>query len=144
MKQGSLVEYVTPAVTDYGTLVEMTSAAHLIMGAASVHDLSFSSPQTPGGSGEPIGGGTSAGTITEIADPGSGNTSPTGGGAPGGGVDPGGGTSAGGASGGGASGGGGGKLPFTGFEAGVVAAIGSAFAAGGGALRRALRRRGPS
>ena len=146
-----LAEYVTPAVTDYGTLVEMTTAAHLIRGAAGVHDLSFSSPN---GGGGPIGGGSNppgpvetagptAGTITDVTNaPGGGSPGNTsGGGDPGGGVLSGGGTSGGGASGGGAPGGGG-KLPFTGFEAGVVGAIGSALAAGGTALRRAVRRRG--
>jgi hypothetical protein len=146
MKHGTLAGYVTPAVTDYGTLVEMTTAAHLIMGAAGIHDLSFSSPN---GGGGPIGGGSnppgpgepvapSAGTISDLTDaPGNGSPGTTSGGAdPGGGVLSGGGTSTGGSS------GGGGKLPFTGFEAGVVGAIGSALAAGGTALRRAVRRRG--
>jgi hypothetical protein len=150
MKHGTLAGYVTPAVTDYGTLVEMTTAAHLIMGAAGIHDLSFSSPN---GGGGPIGGGSnppgpgepvapSAGTISDLTDgPGGSPGTANGGADPGGGVLSSGGTSAGGTSSGGASGGGG-KLPFTGLEAGVVGAIGSALAAGGTALRRAVRRRG--
>ena len=146
MKHGTLAEYVAPAVTDYGTLVEMTTAAHLIMGAAGISDLSFSSPN---GGGGPIGGGSNPPGPGEPVAPGAGTvsdlTDAPGGGSPGtanGGGDPSGGVlSGGGASGGGASGSGG-RLPFTGFEAGVVGAIGSALAAGGTALRRAVRRRG--
>ena len=127
-EQGLLCRYVGPVVVDYGNLVEITAAAHLLMGATDISDLSFSSPQTPGAEGGPFvaGGGS---------DPGSA-----------GGLLSSGGTSGGGTSGSGASGGGtasGGHLPFTGLAAGAVAAIGSALAAGGTALRRATRRRQP-
>jgi hypothetical protein len=128
-EQGLLCRYVGPVVVDYGNLVEITAAAHLLMGAADISDLSFSSPHTPAAGGGPgvEGGGSdppaSAGTLTS-----SGGTS-------------GGGTSGSGASGGGTAGGG--HLPFTGLAAGAVAAIGSALAAGGSALRRATRRRQP-
>src|SRR5436853_6790216 len=124
MRQGTLGGYVVPEVRDYGTLVEMTSAAPLLMGAAHLSDLSFSSPHAPGGGGT-VGGGSNApgpgpvvasthGTISDItdthgtiSDPGAaGGTlafAPTGGGSPGGGA-PAGGAHAGG---GGAPGGGG-------------------------------------
>lgn len=146
MKHGSLAGYAAPEVKDYGSLREMTAAAHLLMGAAPISDLSFSSPMAPGGPGT-VGGGsnppgpgqvapTTQGTIGDVADGGG----PNGGGAPGSGTLGAGGSSSGGSSGGGSSGGGG-QLPFTGFAAGVAAAIGSAFTAGGALLRRASRRR---
>jgi hypothetical protein len=153
MRQGTLAGYVAPEVRDYGTLVEMTSAAPLLMGAAHVSDLSFSSPGVPGGGGT-IGGGSNTpgpviasthGTISDITDS-HGTISDPGlpGGtlalAPGSGGSPGGG-SPGGAHAGGGGAPGGGHLPFTGFAAGAVAAIGSAFAAGGTLLRRASRSR---
>ena len=125
-EQGLLCGYVGPVVVDYGNLVEITAAAHLLMGAAEMSDLSFSSPHTPSAVLEPgvAGGGSdppgSAGTLTSS-----------------------GGTSGGGTSGSGGATGGGGHLPFTGLAAGAVAAIGSALATGGSALRRATRRRRP-
>jgi hypothetical protein len=155
MEQGLLAGYEMPAVKDYGGLREMTAAAHVLMGAAHMSDLSFSSPHTPGGgngpgtaggSSNPPGPGevmpTTQGTIGDVAD----GNGPAGGGAPGGGTLDAGGGSSGGVPGGGSSGGGssgGGQLPFTGLVAGVVAGIGSAFAAGGALLRRASRPRRP-
>ncbi|MEA2440586.1 MAG: hypothetical protein QOH76_2010, partial [Thermoleophilaceae bacterium] len=55
-KHGSLCRYRPPEVVDYGNLVEMTAAAHLVLGATNVTDLSFSSPGPtpgPGGGGNP-------------------------------------------------------------------------------------------
>ena len=81
MEHGSLAGYAAPEVKDYGSLREMTAAAHLLMGAAHVSDLSFSSPAAPGagngpgtvgGSSNPPGGGevvpTTQGTISDVTD----------------------------------------------------------------------------
>jgi hypothetical protein len=131
-RQGSLSGYEAPQVVDYGTLVEMTASAHILLGQAGISDMSFSSPQTPSGGGEPGGaeGPTALGStsLTNGSDPGgSSGTSP-------------GGSS--GSSGGGSSGGGGGHLPFTGLAAGVVGVAGTVLTTSGAALRRAVRRRG--
>lgn len=136
-KHGLLCGYAPPEVVDYGNLVEITAAAHLLMGAADMSDLSFSSPVTPGSGGEPGSGalgGDQGGLVTLGETGGSGNAPGTAsGGVAGGGVGSGGGASGGG-------GAGGGHLPFTGLAVGAVAAIGSGMAAGGAALRRASRR----
>jgi hypothetical protein len=135
-----LCGYAPPRVVDYGTLVEITAAVHLLMGATDISDLSFSGPLIPGaggeaagGSGSGSGGGGEYGTLTSSgsggSDPSSGVGSGGGGGASGSG------------SGGGGGGGGGGHLPFTGFAAGAAVAIGSGLTAAGAALRRAARRR---
>jgi len=106
--------------------------------AMSVSDLSFSAPQQgvqgdtfgsspPGAySGAPQVAGTTHHTSTPHG--GGGIAGTTAGGA--GGL----------AGGGGGAGGGGRTLPFTGFAAGIAAALGSALVAGGSALRRRLRR----
>jgi hypothetical protein len=123
MEHGLLAGYAAPEVTDYGNLVEITAAVHLLVGAADISDLSFSGYVAPGGSGE-LGG------VTETSATGAGDSSPGSGGDAG--------ATAGGSQGGSSgSSGGGGQLPFTGFAAGAAAAIGSALAAGGAALRRA-------
>jgi hypothetical protein len=126
-EQGLLSGYVGPTVVDYGNLVEMTAAVHLLMGAGDTSDLSFSSPLTPSGGGEP--GGVAEGSSDPTGTAGS--LASNDGGASGGGTSGGGGSH------------GGGQLPFTGLAAGAVAAIGSALAAGGGTLRRAVRSRRP-
>jgi hypothetical protein len=131
-KHGLLRAYAPPRVSDYGDLVEITAAAHLLLGATDMSDLSFSAPLSPGASGEPGAGDNGVGevgSITQVAG-GSGRTPGSGSGDPPG---------TGGGLGGGA--GGGGKLPFTGLAAGAVAGLGAAMAAGGAALRRASRRR---
>jgi hypothetical protein len=131
---GSLGRYAAPQVVDYGTLVEITAFPHLLLGTAGVSDLTFSSPNTPGGPGE-LPGATS-GSISDGVDPGTAGTLATTGTA-GGGTQ----SAGGGAPGGGPSGGGGhGQLPFTGVAVGAIAAVGSGLAAAGGALRRRLRR----
>lgn len=120
MKHGLLTGYAAPEVTDYGNLVEITAAVHVLMGASDVSDLSFSGSLTPGAGGQ-------LGTVAQSSPTGAQETS-TG--------DSG--DLAGGSHGGsGGSSGGGSQLPFTGFAAGAAAAIGSALAAGGAALRRA-------
>src|SRR4051812_22258463 len=112
MRQGTLGGYVVPEVRDYGTLLEITSAAPLLMGAAHVSDLSFSSPHASGGGGT-ISGGSNApgpgpvvagthGTISDITDTHGTISDPGAAGgtfalAPGGGGSPGGGAPAGGA-----------------------------------------------
>jgi hypothetical protein len=136
--QGLLGRYSAPRVADYGTLLEMTAAAHLLLGTTGVHDLSFSSPGTPGAGGESPG--VSNGSFGDQVDPGSAGTltATAGGGSPAGGTSSG---SSGGSSGG--STGGGGSLPFTGLAVGAVTAAGSGLVAAGGALRRAVRSRRP-
>ena len=152
--------YEQPRVEDYGDLVEMTAAAHVLMGVSTAHDLSFSSPSpVPGGGGNVAGGEgeAAAGGSPLVPVPGGANPSSdpstTGhisvsnlGGS--GGSDPGGSGSTagvgGGGSGGGGSGnggGGGGSLPFTGFAAGAAAAVGGSLTAAGTALRRYARAR---
>jgi hypothetical protein len=137
-------DYVAPVVTDYGDLVALTAVTDPVMGEAGVRDLSFSAPAGGGGGGTvalaPMGpgGGGDPGTpgaaqdVLGVADTSAGDP----GGDPGGGA----GGAAGGPAGGGGGGGGGG-LPFTGFAPGLVAAVGTALAGSGAALRRALRRR---
>jgi hypothetical protein len=150
MEHGLLTGYASPEVTDYGSLVEITASVHLLMGAADMSDLSFSAAHTPGGGGQGIdivnsGGDKSpvgAGEVVPGGGPSAsaGNLSATGSGPAGGGGEvavPGGGS----AGGSGSGGGGGGQLPFTGFAAGAAAAVGSALAASGAALRRASRTR---
>jgi hypothetical protein len=127
---GTRDPYFPPVVSDYGTLLEMTAdtgaLSHVGMGGgfliaqATVDVLG----QGGGGGGGPLdtGGGGGGETL-------------------GGG---GGGGSAGGGGGGGGSGGGGGggELPFTGFAAAAVGAIGAGLSAAGLAIRKRLRRRG--
>jgi hypothetical protein len=118
-------------ITDYGGLVQMTAVMHPLLGDAAAHDLSFSTPSTPGGAIEVLPASSSS--------PGSGETDTLGtatGSAPGGAT-----TGGGGATGGGGTGAGhGGSLPFTGFAPGILGVLGAGFTAAGAALRRALRR----
>jgi hypothetical protein len=135
-QHGLLGAYAPPRVSDYGDLVQITAAVHLLMGASDMSDLSFSAPLAPGASGEPGAGNDGAGevgTITQVvggsdSSPGSGS-----GGLPG--------TGGGGVGSGGGGSGAGGGLPFTGLAAGAVAGVGAGMAAAGAALRRASRRR---
>src|SRR4051794_30688608 len=115
--------YEVPSVRDYGSLMEVTSAVHLLMGHSAGTDLSFSSPvnstagggsspETPGG---PLGAVAAGPTATtggaHHAVPGADTGSPGGGGVAG--VTSGsGGGAGGGGSGGGAAGGAAGELPF--------------------------------
>jgi hypothetical protein len=152
-------EYAGPWLVDYGGLEELTGMVHPMFGTVTndgVHDLSFSgtgggSTQTTGGGDAPQGGSPAGGVLSlESTSTGANpNGSPTPGG-PESGIEGanatnplgGGGGSASGASGGGSSGtGAGSSLPFTGFAAGVVAAVGTAITTAGVALRRAVRRR---
>jgi hypothetical protein len=137
-EQGLLCGYAPPRVVDYGTLVEITAAVHLLMGATDISDLSFSGPLIPGAGGEAAGGtssGSGGGEYGILSGSGSGGSDPSSG------VGSGGGGASGSGSGGGGGGGGGGHLPFTGFAAGAAVAIGSGLTAAGAALRRAARRR---
>ena len=131
--------YDAPEVSDYGTLLELTSAVHLLLGHKPGLDLSFSSPGPAGAGGSPLESGrlgagaaspTATGTGPDVTAPGGAGSA-----GPGGGV--------GGVAGGshGASGAGG-QLPFTGFAAAGAAAIGTGLAAAGSAIRRRLRRSG--
>ena len=148
--------YDAPEVWDYGSLVEVTSAVHLLLGHSVGTDLSFSSPVAGPGAGVLAGGGdpsaerlgTGAVVPTMTATGGAHGVVPGSahsGSADGGGVAGTTGGMGGGAAGGGPGGGhaaGGGELPFTGFAAAGVAAIGTALAGAGSALRRRLRQRG--
>jgi hypothetical protein len=148
------MDYAPPVVTDYGDLVRMTASVDPLFGDTGTHDLSFSSPPSPGAGGAAgvvTGAGTGAETppgpsapaaaqeVLGVSDysgdrgagagaPGAPGGGGAGGGAPGGGVVP---------------GGGGGTLPFTGFLPGALAATGTALTAAGAALRRTLRRGSP-
>lgn len=143
-------DYTGPEICDYGTLEQLTASQFPLMAAA---DMSFSAVHQPAG-------GTVAGTTTTEAQPsGAEGTSggPTGdggeprsgsegveadGGEPGGGGGSDGGGGQGNPAGGAGSGGGdgGGNLPFTGFAAGAVGALGAGMAVAGRVLRRSLRR----
>jgi hypothetical protein len=122
-------------ITDYGGLVQMTAVMHPLLGGAAAHDLSFSSPSSPGGAIEVLPASQSSGGADESGTPGTAT-----------GAAPGAGTSGVGASGGGTPGGGGtgsghgGSLPFTGFAPGIVGVLGAGFTAAGAAIRRALKR----
>jgi hypothetical protein len=145
-------EYTRPRLVDYGTLEELTATAYPLLGAIGQADMSFSAAQTttPAGGGEtqlqPAGASTSptgdGGAPTGDTEGGGG--SGDGGGGSGGEGDAGtgsggGGSNPAGASGGGDSGGGG-TLPFTGFAAGALAAVGAGMAGAGRFLRRNLQR----
>ena len=126
--------YDAPHVDDYGSLVEVTSAVHLLLGHAAATDLSFSSPGVAGGGNSPFEAGRlGAGAGTPTAFTGTGHHVAVPGGAESGGGVAGG-------SGGGPAGSGG-QLPFTGFAAAGAAALGTGLAAVGSELRRRLRRR---
>ena len=138
--------YEQPVVRDFGGLAAITGEIHLLLAQGGGADLSFSSP---GQTGEPNFGGSGPGGAPGAEGPvpdgqGVGDTDVSGGSDPGGagGGGAGSGGSGGGGSDGGGSGGGGGgaDLPFTGFAAGVAAAVGSGMAVAGGALRRFARR----
>ena len=134
--------YLRPRVVDYGTIVTMASDLGLLIPGISAGS-SLSAPTAPGGSG--------GGNVPTLGGEG-GSGAPTGGG--GGTPEVGGVNVTGGdGSGGGGSGGGGpvvdgelaggeerGELPFSGFPAALVAAVGGTLAATGAALRRAVRR----
>lgn len=144
--------YDRPAVSDFGDLVQVTSAMHLIYGASvdpSTRDLSFSGAGGGGGAGGSVAGVTAnspavntPGATQDVAGaslgstvPASGTNATTGvGGATAGGVG-------GGAGGGSGVGPGGESLPFTGFPAAAVGALGAGLAAAGAGLRRVLRLR---
>jgi hypothetical protein len=113
--------YSPPHVTDYGTLLELTShidvnftgaVSNLVLAAMSgpLGAVSGTGSGSPGGSG-------GAGGVTQAAGP-----HGAGGGFLG-------------------LGGGGGKLPFTGFPTLLVAAVGAALASAGATIRMLLRRR---
>jgi len=124
---GCTIKYRPPTVEDHGDLRQVTGAVHLLLGAGGMQGLSFSSPD-----------GSVAGTVQQGGVGGqSGSASPNAATAASGG-----GTTGGGGVGTTGGGGGGGKtLPFTGLEVGIVAAVGSALATGGAALRKMARRR---
>ena len=143
-------KYAGPRIADYGGLEEITAVISPIFGTSThdVHDLSFST--SAGGTTTTTTGGGDTANPTSALLPSSATNTPTGTtpsgtqGPEAGGVSPASATNplgggSGGASGGGA--GGGKSLPFTGFEVGPVAALGTMLTSAGVALRRAVRRR---
>ena len=163
--QGSLSPggYSKPRVTDYGTLLDLTAdggaLAHVGLqgglviaqmaslpmggegggGGGGGGTVGTAGPAGPGGPGGP-GGVGEAGDVLGESDSGGadgGDGSDGGGDALGGPGD--GGGSGGGEGGGSAGGGGGGGLPFTGFPAAVVGAVGAGMSAAGLAIRKRLR-----
>ncbi len=162
-----LPDYVRPEMTDYGDLREITASTLPLLGAVVSQDLSFSSPEAPGGSGGPEGAPAQGGGPTgpgggegpaggggpagpgggEGPAGGAGPAGPDGGEGPSGGAGPAGpdggegrsGDSAPGGEGRGGLGGdqAGGNLPFTGFPAAVAALAGTGLTAAGAALRKA-------
>lgn len=159
-----MISYSPPAITDHGSLVDLTADFDLtfVGSVAKVVSLAAVSPAiiNPGGGEVPndnlgglpkpvdvlSGGGESGGAPQVpgagpevLSDVGSGGPGESGvPGAPGGGVA-GTGGSGGGAAGGG--GGGGGDLPFTGYPAMLSAAAGAALTTAGVTLRSKLRRK---
>jgi hypothetical protein len=139
--------YERPSVTDYGTLAELTSDVGMLLpfGIASPSiPIVPETPTTPGGPETP--GGETVGTV-QVPETGLGEAAPEVGGGGGGGSEPAGAEAEGGGGGGGGgggpveTGGEGGSLPFSGLEAGGVAAVGAALTGAGAALRRVVRGR---
>lgn len=163
MPAARMVAYSRPEIQDYGSLAELTADFDLTVAGSVLKVVTMaavSAPLTGGGGGgaapaPPDGAGVLAGggdglsggpdvptdgggvlpdradgdTLGDRAVGGEG----TGGGAPGG--------SDGGTSSGADGGGAGGRLPFTGYAAMAVAALGAAFTTAGVAARATLRRR---
>lgn len=161
----TIISYNPPAITDHGSLVDLTADFDLtfVGSVAKVVSLAAVSPaiinpgggevpnaNNPGGAPETVnvlsGGGGSGGTpevindspevLSDVGSGGPGESDVTG--APGGVAGSGG--SGGGAAGGG-GGGGGGDLPFTGYPAMLSAAAGAALTTAGVTLRSKLRRK---
>jgi hypothetical protein len=120
--------WVEPRLTDLGGLTELTQSIDLFFGPSQsgVHDLSFSGVDTSGagagGTGTPAHAATGT-TPASSGVPPAGGTGPAGSGIP---------------AGTGATGAAHGQLPFTGYSATGIAAIGAALSAAGVAIRRAL------
>lgn len=137
--------YVEPRITDHGDLVALTSTMPLLYGPAAdstTRDMSFSGTPSGGGTTSTAGGSTPAtdnamtpatsrGPTTVGGGQVPAGTTPSGGGGDGGGAP--------GAGGGAGVGPGGESLPFSGYPAGVVAAIGTGLVALGAGVRRAVR-----
>ena len=128
------MEYVSPAVDDSGDLVAITADAgmsHLGFGTLAA----VSTPAVPS-----TGGGDTLGAADSGDTPGDGTSGGGDDGAVAGDTASGG--DSGGSSGGGGSGGGGGdgKLPFTGFAAAAVGALGAGLSAAGATARKYLTR----
>jgi hypothetical protein len=139
--------YVAPRIRDYGDLLSLTADGgalmHIGIGGTSVL-AAASAPVAPGGGGGSVLGAHATGSgavlgahgVNPVPHAGTGGEagaleSPAGTGGGGGGAG----------AGHGGGGHGGGELPFTGFAAALVGALGSGLAASGVAIRRALRRR---
>jgi hypothetical protein len=134
--------YVRPQITDHGDLVALTSAMPLLYGPAAdptTRDMSFSgTPSGGGGTTSAAGGSTPAAADPAITPATTGDPTTVGGGhAPAGSTPTGGGAPYAGGGGGGDPGGG--SLPFSGYAAGVVAAIGTGLVAVGAGVRRVVR-----
>ena len=134
------MQYVRPEVEDYGDLVSITAdgvaMGHLGLGALAA----VSSPVVPTTSGGDVLPSTASSGTPGSGDVGGDDAGDVAGDTASGDSD---GASGGGGSGGGGSGGGGGdgKLPFTGFAAGLVGVIGAGLTGAGAAVRKYLARR---
>jgi hypothetical protein len=141
--------YTPPLVSDYGTLLEMTADGgalmHVGMNSGVVMAATSVPLHPPGGPpGTPPVTPPGGETVDVLGQGGGGGGDVDTGGGGGGGETLGGGGGSGGGGAGGAGGGGGsgGELPFTGFAAAAVGAIGAGLSAAGLAIRSRLRRRG--
>lgn len=137
------MSYVSPEVKDYGDLVALTAdtagMAHLGFGTIAA----VSSPVVAGaGGGDALGASDAGGTLGDTGAGGDvgADAGDTAGAAAG--SDPSGGSSGSGSGSGGGGGGGGaaGTLPFTGFAAAAVGALGAGLTAAGATARKYLRR----
>lgn len=158
-----MVAYRRPEIQDYGSLAELTADFDLNVAGAMLKVVTMAAVSSPltGGGGEGTGGGGAppppdSGGVLPGGDglPGGGDAPPDSGGvlpdsAEGdtlgdravGGEGPDRGTAQGGDRGASSGGGGaGGRLPFTGYAAAAVAALGAAFTTAGVAARATLRR----
>jgi hypothetical protein len=117
------IAYIRPQVRDHGTLVELTADidVNFVGAVANVVMAAITSPMTP------TGDGGTAGLIER-------NVGGVGSGGGVGGVGSGGGL-------GGAPPGGGSNLPFTGFQALLLAALGAMFSGTGALIRSKLARK---
>ncbi len=127
--------WAAPTINDYGTLLELSADGGVMLHVGVTSFAAISNPLNPDGGG---GGGGTQGTSGGGGDLPS-NTGVAGTGSGGGPGDaPG--TTGGGGGGAGGGEGGGGKLPFTGFPAAVVAGIGAGAAVAGKKLREFSQR----
>ena len=131
--------YETPEIRDYGTLMDLVAGfdATFIGSVAKVVTMAAVSPVMFGGGFDPPGGGV----LGDVLGEGPVSGGETGGAKTGPAAKPVGGSGVGGSLLGGAVAPEGGKLPFTGFAAALLALVGAAMTTLGVAVRAKLRRR---